>query len=56
MNKHSKLIDGRLSDFGELSIEKEFIGPGQPWINSNFSAQSNFTSVNNTLQFELDRG
>ena len=56
LNKHSKLIDGRLSDFGELSIEKEFIGPGQPWINSNFSAQSNFTSVNNTLQFELDRG
>ena len=45
-----------MNDFGKISIEKEFIGLGQPWINSDFSAQNNFTSVNNTLQFELDRG
>ena len=56
LKKHSKLIDERLNDFGKISIEKEFIGLGQPWINSDFSAQNNFTSVNNTLQFELDRG
>ena len=54
--KHSKLIDERLNDFGKISIEKELIGLGQPWINSDFSAQNNFTSVNKTLQFELDRG
>ena len=56
LKKHSKLIDERLNDFGEISIEKEFIGLGQPWINSDFSAQKNFTSINDTLQFELDRG
>ena len=56
LKKHSKLIDERLNDFGKISIEKEFIGLGQPWINSDFSAQKNFTSINDTLQFELDRG
>tara|TARA_Y100000768_G_scaffold263073_1_gene200615 strand:- start:381 stop:2246 length:1866 start_codon:yes stop_codon:yes gene_type:complete len=56
LKKHSKLIDERLNEFGEISIEKEFIGLGQPWINSDFSAQKNFTSINDTLQFELDRG
>ena len=56
LKKHSKLIDERLNDFGEISIEKEFIGLGQPWINSDFAAQKNFTSINDTLQFELDRG
>jgi asparagine synthase (glutamine-hydrolysing) len=56
LKKHSKSIDERLNDFGEISIEKEFIGLGQPWINSDFSAQKNFTSINDTLQFELDRG
>ena len=56
LKKHSKLIDDRLNDFGGISIGKEFMGLGQPWINSNFSAQKNFTSVNNALQFELDRG
>ena len=56
LKNHSKLIDERLNDFGEISIEKEFIGLGQPWINSDFSAQKNFTSINDTLQFELDRG
>tara|TARA_B100000579_G_scaffold278400_1_gene230311 strand:- start:381 stop:2246 length:1866 start_codon:yes stop_codon:yes gene_type:complete len=56
LKNHSKLIDERLNDFGKISIEKEFIGLGQPWINSDFSAQKNFTSINDTLQFELDRG
>ena len=56
LKKHSKLIDERLNDFGKISIEKEFIGLGQPWINSDFAAQKNFTSINDTLQFELDRG
>jgi asparagine synthase (glutamine-hydrolysing) len=56
LKKHSKLIDERLNDFGGISIEKEFIGLGQPWINRDFSAHNNFTSVNNALQFELDRG
>ena len=56
LNSHSKLIDERLSDFGNISIDKNFIGLGQPWINSDISAQNNFTSVNEAIQFELDRG
>jgi asparagine synthase (glutamine-hydrolysing) len=56
LNSHSKLIDERLSDFGNISIDKSFIGLGQHWINSDISAKKNFTSVNEAIQFELDRG
>ncbi len=56
LKKHSKLIEDRLKDFGGISIEQDFIGLGQSWINNDFSPQTNFTNLNDILQFELDRG
>ena len=56
LETHAKVIDSRLSDFGNFSIEKEFIGSGQPWINDDISAGSNFSNITKALQFELDRG
>jgi asparagine synthase (glutamine-hydrolysing) len=54
--QHAKLIDDRLSLFGDISIDKKNIGPGQPWINHKFSAKNNFSNLKDTLDFELKRG
>ncbi len=54
--KHAKLIDDRLSLFGDISIDNKNIGPGQPWISSNLSAKHNFSNLKDTLDFELKRG
>jgi len=56
LSEHARIIDERLSLFGNISIDEKNVGAGQPWINSNFSAKENFSNVRDSLQFELDRG
>ncbi|MBT4180848.1 MAG: asparagine synthase (glutamine-hydrolyzing) [Euryarchaeota archaeon] len=56
LSEHARLIDERLSLFGDISIDKNHIGAGQPWIDNNFSAKDKFSNLRDALQFELDRG
>ncbi len=56
LNRHSKLIKNRLELLDKNLLPDIKTGPGHPWKDELILSGNYYNSVNQTLQFELDRG
>ncbi|MEC9457641.1 MAG: asparagine synthase (glutamine-hydrolyzing) [Candidatus Thermoplasmatota archaeon] len=54
--RHSRIVENRLNLAKGVDISSLPSGPGQPWVDASFSTDSVFSSIQSTLQFEMDRG
>lgn len=56
LHDHSTLVGSRLKLSGGIDTSQLPKGAGQPWADSDISPDHHFSSLESTLQFELDRG
>jgi asparagine synthase (glutamine-hydrolysing) len=56
LHDHSILVGSRLKLSGGIDTSQLPKGAGQPWADSDISPDQHFSSLESTLQFELDRG
>ncbi len=56
LHDHSMLVGNRLKLAGGIDTSQLPKGFGQPWVDADIYPDAHFSSLESTLQFELDRG